>query len=53
MVNDIGIITLPEKAGHVALAVYVRGTERHDSVSEAVIAQISRAAYDSFCIARG
>jgi beta-lactamase class A len=46
--GDVGIITLPEKAGHVALAVYVKGTEKDAQERERTIAQISRSIYDFF-----
>jgi beta-lactamase class A len=52
VVNDVGIITLPENAGHVALAVFVRGPESRETASERAIAQVSRAVYDFFLYQR-
>jgi beta-lactamase class A len=46
--SDVGIITLPENAGHVAMAVYVKGTEKDASERDRTIAQISRSIYDFF-----
>jgi len=46
--SDVGIITLPENAGHVAMAVYVKGTEKEVLEGERTIAQISRSIYDFF-----
>jgi beta-lactamase class A len=49
--NDVGIITLPGEAGHVALAVFVKGSRRPSADVEPVIAQIARAVYDYFLFA--
>ena len=46
--NDVGIITLPGEAGHVALAIFVKGSRRPSADVEPVIAQIARAVYDYF-----
>jgi beta-lactamase class A len=47
-VNDVGIITLPEDAGHVAIAVFVKSSEKDSAARERGIAQITRAVYDFF-----
>jgi beta-lactamase class A len=44
--NDVGIITLPDGRGHIAIAVLVKGSKRHNSRIEFCIARIARAAYD-------
>jgi len=49
--NDVGIITLPGEAGHVALAVFVKGSRRPSTDVEPVIAGIARAVYDYFLFA--
>jgi beta-lactamase class A len=49
--NDVGIITLPDDAGHLALAVCIKSTEalgEASSVCQRLIAHIARAAYDYF-----
>jgi beta-lactamase class A len=46
-VNDVGIITLPN-GGHIAIAVFVKGTNRGERAAERVIAHIARAVYDSW-----
>jgi beta-lactamase class A len=46
--NDVGIIELPDGAGNVAIAVYVKGSTKEVPVRERAIAQIARAAYDYF-----
>ena len=47
-VNDVGIITLPDDAGHLAIAVYVNTPHRTTYRRERTIAQVSRALYDYF-----
>lgn len=46
--NDVGIITLPEDAGHVAVAVFVKGSDRRTEARERAIADIARSVYDFF-----
>jgi len=46
--NDVGIITLPDDAGHVAIAIFVKSSVKGVAERERAIAQISRAVYDFF-----
>jgi beta-lactamase class A len=46
--NDVGIITLPENAGHVAITVFVKSSEKEVSARERVIADVARAVHDFF-----
>lgn len=46
--NDVGIITLPDNAGHVAIAVFVKSSENEASARERGIAEIARAVHDFF-----
>ena len=46
--NDVGIIDLPNSAGHLVLAIFVKESSRPADVQERAIAQIARAAYDYF-----
>jgi beta-lactamase class A len=46
--NDVGIMTLPDNAGHVAIAVFVKVSEKDVPARERVIAEIARAAHDFF-----
>ena len=50
VVDDVGVITLPGKAGHVALAVFTKGSTRPEEVSEKTVAEISRTVYDYFAL---
>ena len=51
--NDVGIIDLPDGAGHVVAVVYVKESEVEVSEREAVIAQVARAIHDYFVFNRG
>jgi len=46
--NDVGIITLPDNAGHVAIAVFVKSSEKELPARERAIAEIARAVHDFF-----
>ncbi|MBI5968927.1 MAG: class A beta-lactamase [Deltaproteobacteria bacterium] len=48
IINDVGIITLPDDAGHVAIAVFVKSSEKGISERERAIAHIARSIYDFF-----
>jgi beta-lactamase class A len=46
--NDVGIVRLPDNAGHVVVAVFVKESTKDAAAQERTIAQIARAAYDYF-----
>lgn len=46
--NDVGIIKLPDGAGHVVVAVFVKESQADSPAQERTIAQVSRAVYDYF-----
>lgn len=46
--NDVGIITLPDSAGHVAVSLFVKESTREVEERERVIAHLARAVYDYF-----
>lgn len=46
--NDVGIIRLPEDAGNVVVAVFVKESTRDVEAQERAIAEIARAVYDYF-----
>lgn len=50
-INDVGIVTLPDNAGHVVLALFVKQGTKSET-SERAIAQIARAVYDYFLYVR-
>ncbi len=45
-VNDAGIITLPDRAGHLIASVYIRGATADTATCERTIAEIARTLYD-------
>jgi beta-lactamase class A len=50
-INDVGIITLPDGAGHVAIAVFVYTFNRTEWRRERTIAEVARLVYDYFLTA--
>ena len=46
--NDVGLITLPEGKGHLAVAVLVSSSKLPVESQEKLIAQVARAAYDAY-----
>ena len=44
--NDTGIVTLPEGRGHLAIAVFLKGTRGTEETRDAAIARVARAAYE-------
>ncbi len=50
VVNDAGIVTLANGAGHVAITVFTKGSGRPEEVSEKAIAEIARTVYDYFTL---
>jgi beta-lactamase class A len=50
--NDVGIIELPDGAGHVVLSVFVKESQATPELQERTIAQVARATYDYFLFNR-
>jgi beta-lactamase class A len=50
--NDVGIITLPGDAGHVAIAVFVKSSTKEIPERERAIAEVARAVHDYFVLVR-
>jgi beta-lactamase class A len=46
--NDVGLITLPDGKGHLAMAVLISGSKLSAEAQENLIAQIARAAFDAY-----
>lgn len=46
--NDVGIITLPDGKGHLAMAVLINGSKLTAAGQEKLIAELARAAYDYY-----
>jgi len=50
--NDVGILDLPDGAGHVVLSVFVKEATGNADAQERQIAQVARAVYDYFLFNR-
>jgi beta-lactamase class A len=50
--NDVGIITLPDNAGHVAISVFVKSSKKEIPERERTIAEVARAIYDYYLFSR-
>jgi beta-lactamase class A len=50
--NDVGLITLPEDAGHVVVAAFVKSSEKEVPARERVIAELARTVHDFFLFDR-
>lgn len=48
IINDVGVITLPNGAGHIAIGVFIKGSTSSAAESEHSIAEVARRAYDQF-----
>jgi beta-lactamase class A len=48
--NDVGFITLPGDAGHVAVSVFTKASNKPEEASEKAIAEIARTIYDYFVL---
>ena len=46
--NDVGLITLPDGKGHLAIAVLIARSKLSAESQEKLIAELARAAYDSY-----
>ena len=53
VVNDIGFITLPGDAGHVAVSVFTKASNKPEEASEKAIAEMARTIYDYFVLVPG
>jgi beta-lactamase class A len=51
--NDVGFMTLPGDAGHIAVSVFTKGSNKPEEASEKAIAEISRTLYDYFVLVPG
>ena len=51
--NDIGFMTLPGDAGHVAISVFTKASNKPEDASEKAIAEIARTVYDYFVLVPG
>ena len=50
--NDVGIMMLPEGAGHVVISIFVKSSEKPIPERERAIADVTRAVYDYYILNR-
>lgn len=50
VVNDIGVVTLPDQLGHVAISVFTKASNRAEDASEKAVAEVARTVYDYFIL---
>ena len=50
--NDVGIVTLPDGAGHLAIAIFIKSSIKEVPERERAIAEIARTVYDFFVLNR-
>jgi beta-lactamase class A len=48
--NDVGFMTLPGDAGHIAVSIFTKGANKPEEASEKAIAEIARTLYDYFVL---
>jgi beta-lactamase class A len=48
--NDVGVITLPNGLGHVAISVFTKGSSKPESAEERAVAEVARTIYDFFVL---
>jgi beta-lactamase class A len=46
--NDVGIVELPDDAGHIVLAIFIKDTKLESSDADNIIANLARSVYDYF-----
>jgi beta-lactamase class A len=48
IINDVGVITMPNGAGHIAIVVFIKGSKSSVAECEHSISEVARGAYDHF-----
>jgi beta-lactamase class A len=48
IINDVGVITLPNDAGHIAAVAFIKGAKSSIPMCEHSIAEVARNVYDYF-----
>jgi beta-lactamase class A len=51
--DDVGVITLPGSAGHVAISVFTKASTRPEEAAEKAVAEVARTVYDYFTLVPG
>ena len=48
--NDVGVITLPNGLGHVAISVFTKASTKSEDAEEKAVAEVARTVYDYFVL---
>jgi beta-lactamase class A len=48
--DDVGVITLPNGLGHVAISVFTKASFKPEEASEKAVAEVARTVYDYFVL---
>ncbi|HKD08162.1 MAG TPA: class A beta-lactamase [Bryobacteraceae bacterium] len=48
--NDVGVITLPNGLGHVAVSVFTKASTKSEDAEERAVAEVARTVYDYFVL---
>ena len=48
--NDVGVITLPNGLGHVAISVFTKASNKPEDAEEKAVAEVARTVYDYFVL---
>jgi beta-lactamase class A len=48
--NDVGIVTLPDQYGHIAITAFIKNSSKDKISNERVLAEVGRTIYDYFLL---
>ncbi len=51
--NDVGVITLPNNLGHVAISIFTKASNKSEDAEEKAVAEVARTVYDYFVLFPG
>jgi beta-lactamase class A len=51
--NDVGVITLPNGLGHVAISIFTKSSNKPEDAEEKAVAEVARTVYDYFVLFPG
>lgn len=51
--NDVGVITLPNGLGHIAVSIFTKSSTKSEDAEEKAVAEVARTVYDYFVLFPG
>jgi beta-lactamase class A len=48
--NDVGVISLPNGLGHLAISVFTKASNKSEDAEERAVAEVARTVYDYFVL---